>query len=114
MLKELDIEIGEKLKTIRERLDLSIREAARRINMDHSYLAKIEKGKIPSLEKLKQICDTYGIPIQSLFGKEVKTPNKLKDIGVEWIAFVEGMKEREFTPEEVEKMVRVVDAFKKL
>lgn len=112
---ELDIEVGLKLKKLREESKISsIREAARRIGIDHSYLTKIEKGKIPSLHKLKLICDFYGVPVSSLFGDEIETPAPLKEIGVEWIAFAKGMEKRKFTPEEIEKMVEVVQAFKKL
>jgi transcriptional regulator with XRE-family HTH domain len=82
--------------------------------MDHSYLARIEKGKIPSLEMLKQICDTYGVPIHSLFGEKVETPSILKEVGVEWITFAKGMEEKKLTPEEIEKMVEVVRALKNL
>lgn len=107
-LEELDIEIGLKLKGLREELNLSQREVARRINLDNSYIAKIEKGKMPSLETLKKICNFYGISIQSLFGDKVEVPNGLKKLGVEWIAFAESMKDKNLTPEQVKKMVEII------
>lgn len=113
-MEDLDIEIGLKLKKLREDLGLSQREVARRINIDHSYIAKIEKGKMPSLEKLKLLCGVYGIPIQSLFGDEIEIPDTLQKLGVEWAVFAKNMKKKKLTPEEVEKMVEIVRALKNL
>lgn len=113
-MEELDKEIGLKLKKLREQKGLSLREAAKRIGVDHSYIHKIEGGKMPSLEKLKKLCDLYDFPIQSLFGEEVEVPDILKDLGVEWVAHVEKMKNKQLTPEEVEKMVEIVRTLKNL
>jgi transcriptional regulator with XRE-family HTH domain len=113
-MEELDIEIGLKLKKLREDLGISQREVARRIDMDNSYLAKIEKGKMPSLEKLKKICALYGITIQSLFGEEIEVPNILKELGVGWITHAKKMKEKNLTPEDVEKMVEVIRSLKNI
>lgn len=113
-MEELDVEIGLKLKKIRNELGLSLREVASRIEIDHSYIAKIEKGKMPSLEKLRKLCQLYGITVQSLFGEEVAVPDVLKELGVEWAAHVKKMKNRQLTPDEVEKMVEIVIALKDL
>lgn len=113
-MEELDIEVGLKLKKLREELGLTLREVANRIGIDHSYIAKIEKGKMPSLEKLKKICSLYGISVASLFGEEVTIPDPLKEIGVDWIRFAENMKDKQLTPEEVQKMVDIVRALKNL
>lgn len=113
-MEELDIEIGLKLKNLRDQLGLSQREAARRLDMDHSYLAKIEKGKMPSLEKLKKLCLLYGVTIQSLFGDKIEVPDILKELGVEWITHAKNMKDKNLTPEEIEKMVEVIRNFKNL
>lgn len=113
-LEQLDMEIGLKLKKLRVQLDLSQREVAKRIDIDHSYIAKIEKGKMPSLEKLKRLCSLYGISVQSLFGEEVALPDVLKELGVEWAAHAEKMKEKGLTPDEIEKMVDFVRTLKNL
>jgi transcriptional regulator with XRE-family HTH domain len=113
-VEELDIEIGLKLKKLREELGLSLREAAKRIDVDHSYIGKIEKGKIPSLKILKKLCRLYGITVSSLFGEEAEVPTVLKDLGIEWITHVENMKNKDLTPEQVEKMVEVVRSINKL
>lgn len=113
-MEELDLEIGLKLRKMREDLKLSTREVARRIGVDHSYISKIEGGKMPSLEKLKKLCGLYGISIQSLFGEEVEVPNEMRELGVEWIAFAKDMKEKKLSPDEIVKMVDVIKALKNL
>lgn len=113
-LEELDKEIGLKLKKLREDLGLSLREVASRIDIDHSYISKIEKGKMPSLEKLKRLCDLYGVSVQSLFGEETEVPSVLKELGVEWITHIQNMKGKKLTPEQVEKMVEIVTSINNL
>lgn len=109
---KLDVQIGNKLQELRG--DLSVREAARRIGIDHSYLSKIEKGKVPSLEMLKKICDFYGISVGSLFGDEVEVPNELEKLGVKWAAFSQDMEKQNLSPDDVKKMVEVIKSLKSL
>lgn len=115
-MEELDIKIGQKLKCLREESGLSMREAARRIDIDHTYISKIEKGLMPSLEKLKKLCSLYGITIRDLFDgdEQVGVPDGLKALGVEWIAHVNKMKGQHLTPEEIEKMVNIIKSLKEL
>lgn len=113
-MEELDIEVGLKLKKLREELGLSLREVAKRIDVDHSYIGKIEKGKMPSLEKLKKLCHLYGISVSSLFGEETVVPTVLKDLGIEWITHAENMKKKALTPQQIEQMVEVVRSINKL
>jgi transcriptional regulator with XRE-family HTH domain len=113
-MERLDQEIGEKLKNIRNKKNLSMREVGERIGIDHSYIGKIEKGKIPSLNTLRKLCEFYGITVSSLFGDEVPVPDELKDIGVEWITFAKEMENKELTPDEIKAVVEAFKAIKKL
>lgn len=113
-MEQLDLEVGLKLKKLREEMGLTLREAGKRIGIDHSYISKIEKGKMPSLEKLKKLCSLYGVSVSSLFGEEVEMPEELKKLGVDWIRTAQNMSEKGLTPEEVEKMVEIVRALKNL
>jgi transcriptional regulator with XRE-family HTH domain len=113
-MEKLDQEIGEKLKKLREKKSLSMREVAKRIDIDHSYIGKIEKGKIPSLNTLRKLCDIYGVTISSLFGDEVIVPVELKEIGVEWISFAEEMENKELTPDEIKAVLEAFKTIKKL
>ncbi len=49
-------ELGERLRTIRERARLTQAEVASQAGVDHNYYARIERGMAnPSLEKLYRI-----------------------------------------------------------
>lgn len=113
-MDKLDQDIGLKLRKLRDELGLSMREVGERIGIDHSYVGKIEKGRIPSLNTLKKLCDFYGIQVSSLFGDEVEIPKELKEIGVEWITFAKEMKKRELTPDEVKAVMEAFKAIKKM
>lgn len=112
-MDKLDVEIGEKLKHLREQLGLSMRDVSERIGIDHSYVGKIEKGKIPSLDKLKKLCSLYGVSVSSLFGDEVEIPRELREIGVEWITFAQDMKKKKLSPDEIKGIIEALKTINK-
>jgi transcriptional regulator with XRE-family HTH domain len=114
MMENLDREIGDKLRKLREQKNLTMREVAEATNIDYTYISKIEKGKIPSLEKLKKLCNLYGIQLSSLFGNEIDLPNELKNDGVKWITFGEEMEKRDLTPDEIKKLLDALKIMKNL
>lgn len=110
----LDKQIGEKLRNLRESKNMTTRQVGEAIGVAHSYISMIENGKVPSLDKIKKLCDLYQVPISYLFGEEVEPDEELKKIGVEWIAFAEDMKERDITPEEIKQTLQMLKLLKKL
>ncbi|WP_121605360.1 helix-turn-helix domain-containing protein [Virgibacillus sp. Bac332] len=101
---ELDEKIGKKLKDIRvNKMNISAREAGRRIGVSNSYVSRIENGRIPSLSILQKLCDLYGVSLQSLF---METPQELKEENVEWIAFGKEMEDDDLTPEDVKSILK--------
>jgi transcriptional regulator with XRE-family HTH domain len=68
------MELGERLRRIRIKKNLSLREAAERIGVSHTYLNSLEKGMHPqtgkpvnpSAKTLRGISKAYGIPIEEL------------------------------------------------
>lgn len=113
-MEQLDKQIGEKLREIREKKGFTMRQVAEIIDIDYSYISKIEKGKIPSLDKLNKLCDLYGITAASLFGEEVKTPKELEEVGVEWISFAKEMEKKDITPEEIKQIMTALKLMNKL
>lgn len=63
--KDFQFNPGEVIRHFRDKLTL--REAAHRLNLNHSFLNKIESGeRKPSLEKLLMIGKEYKIPFNIL------------------------------------------------
>lgn len=113
-MEELDIEVGRKLKKLREQHGYTMRDVGERTGINYSYVGKIEKGKIPSLSTLKRLCSLYGITVSSLFGDEIETPKELKKIGVEWITFINNMEKKELSPKDIENIMEALRSLKKL
>jgi len=60
--------IGERIKKLREARELSQKEVATAINMDQSQYSKIEKGRTdPTTTTLEKIAKAIGIDISELF-----------------------------------------------
>lgn len=86
--------IGDILRKIREKRGLSLREAARRSGLSHSYINAIEKGKHPktkvpirpSPETLDSLSKAYNVSYQELMiaagyweGNQKESINSLSD-----------------------------------
>lgn len=110
----LDKQIGEKLRKLRESKHLTTREVAEAIGITHSYVSRIENGKAPSLDKLKKLCDFYNVDVSFLFGDKKEPDDSLKQLGVEWIAFAEDMKDKNISPEEIKQTLTMLKLLKKL
>lgn len=62
------IELGLRLKKLRESKGLTQQELAYRINKDHPSINRIEKGKVnPSFFTLLEICEGLELTIKDLF-----------------------------------------------
>ncbi len=67
-------DMGEKLRIIRIEKNLSLREAAERMGVSHTYLNALEKGVNPqtgrpvnpSAKTLRRVSETYNIPMEEL------------------------------------------------
>ena len=74
--------IGERIKSLREGKGHSLREAAKRLDINHSTLGKIENGiNYPSIDLLFKIAECYDTDPTSLLGERAKIdiPEKYSD-----------------------------------
>ncbi|MFN3820825.1 MAG: helix-turn-helix domain-containing protein, partial [bacterium] len=59
--------IGEKIKTLRERLGFSQEDLSERARINRSYLSHIENGKsVPTIEVAERIAKGLGVPLSEL------------------------------------------------
>jgi transcriptional regulator with XRE-family HTH domain len=62
--------LGTKLRALRKRQGLSLKQLASRIGCTASYLSMVENDRLdPSVSRLKKIVDALGITIVHLFGE---------------------------------------------
>lgn len=74
------INIGNRIKFLREEASISARDLAKKVNLDPSQISKIENGTSkPSLEALTRICSALDISLYDFFNEsdnEISTEQK--------------------------------------
>ena len=72
------MDIAERLRSIRKRLGYTQREAALAAGMSPQYLSDLETGRIrnPSLETLERLAQAYGMGADELIGRGASTPRE--------------------------------------
>jgi transcriptional regulator with XRE-family HTH domain len=71
----MEINVGRRLKEIRERKGVSQREVARLSGQSAGTVSAIELGKVsPSVETLKQLCDCLDISLADFFSSDQTNP----------------------------------------
>jgi transcriptional regulator with XRE-family HTH domain len=64
---------GEKLRTLRNRQGLSLRELGNRLDVSHTFVAQMEKGKkIPNVEMILKISRIFNVSTDVLIKDELE------------------------------------------
>ena len=72
--KEINIQIGEQIKTAREQAKLTQEQLSERVEVSPQYISDLERGVVGiSIPTLKRVCTTLGVSSdQILFGTATK------------------------------------------
>lgn len=106
--------IGNKIREIRIKNGHTLEEVGDKLNFNSSNLSKIERGiRKPTIELVEQIAKMYDIPLTYFFGETGEVPNELKELGAEWVAFIEEMEEKHITPDEIKAIMEIMKKFNK-
>ena len=72
---------GEKLRDCRRSAGISQRELAKQIDVDFSYISKIENGRLPppAADTIVRICQVLGIGSEDLLALTGKIPSKVHE-----------------------------------
>jgi len=71
-------EIGERLKGIRTRLNMSQRQLARQSGVANATISQIEAGKLnPTVSMLKKVLDGFPISLSEFFGDEFEVRDRV-------------------------------------
>ena len=63
-------DFGAYLRTTREALNLSLRKAAERIGVSHTYVAQFERGETTlALEMYRRVADAYGVDVREVLDR---------------------------------------------
>ena len=96
-LKALHMEIGERIKKLREARGFSQKEVASMIKMDQSQYSKLEKDKTdPSVSTLAKVAKALGTQLYELFGDDMlKDVNSYDKSVMEKISLIDSLDEDE-------------------
>ena len=76
MKSERRIRFGEKLRTVRERKGITLKQVAAKVNVSESLISQIERNRVsPSVDTLIAIADALDIDLDYLF-KDFKKNKK--------------------------------------
>lgn len=103
--------IGDRIKKLRKLKGISQLRLAEKLNIDQSYLSKIENNKQdPSLSAAKKIADALEVEEYELFGEKVHIP-ELEHL-TEWMVFAEEMERKELTPLQIKTIIEALGKLK--
>ena len=115
--------LGEKVRYIREKNQLTSEEFARIIGVSQSFISKVEtEQKLPGRKTIQSICEKFTVPSAFFFNSAVKTPEEVapnKEMAEELAKYVPFLKvideaiDHKFTPEEIMQMIAVAKQYKK-
>ncbi len=96
-LKALQMEIGERIKKLREAKGLSQKEVAGIIKMDQSQYSKLEKDKTdPSVSTLAKVAKALGTQLSELFADDLlRDVNSYDKSVMEKISLIDSLDEDE-------------------
>ncbi|WP_449240558.1 helix-turn-helix domain-containing protein [Desulfoscipio gibsoniae] len=100
------MDIGKRIKSIREDLGLSGRALALKVGLDPSQINKIEHNiNKPSLEALERICDALGVTIAEFFTE----PHEQETLPPEARRIIDKVKK--LSPEKLKILEPVLDSW---
>lgn len=78
--------LGQRLRELRERKGLSIYDVEREVRLHFSTISKYERNeRQPSLDVLRELAAVYGVPLSSLFVETNELRELLPANEVEWL-----------------------------
>jgi transcriptional regulator with XRE-family HTH domain len=114
--------IGEKIKKLRTRKDLSMRELGEQIGVSHAHISKLESGiNSPSVDLLEKLAEYFNIDISYFFSKDEEIFDKdQQELLYERDLSLEVMRDKynleidgkPATDEEIEKMIEYIKIYR--
>lgn len=117
--------VGTKIKRLRKDRKLTLREAAEKVGLDHSYLSKIERGvQNPSLKTIESLSNFFDVDRSYFFTDDKNLEsfsNAEKQLAFERDLSIENLRKnynitvdgKEVSDDEINVMLEVLKAYRK-
>lgn len=80
------MDLGKRLRQLRERRGMSIYEVERRARLHFSTISKYERNeRQPSIDVLQELAEVYGVPLAGIFAERADLREYLSEEEIEWI-----------------------------
>lgn len=96
-MEDFGVSFGKKLRKLRKQRNISLRELAKSLNIDYSYVIRMEKGQNPSIPVLLRIPEYFDIDPGYFFNEK----NEEHELFRKWKPVVELFEEKGITPKEI-------------
>ena len=105
--------IGENIKKLRERKNISLNAFARKCNMSPGYLSDLEKGKKlnPSMDLLDKIASELGVTVQQLLKENIDEADEIDKLEADMKILYSKIKD--LTPNDRKKILKTIEQFEK-
>ncbi|HEX6990096.1 MAG TPA: helix-turn-helix transcriptional regulator [Bacillota bacterium] len=85
------MDLGKRLRQLRERRGFSIYEVERRARLHFSTISKYERNeRQPSIDVLQELAGVYGVPLASIFAEDADLRQFLAAEELEWLNWLRG------------------------
>lgn len=89
--RRFSMDLGKRLRELRERRGFSIYEVERRARLHFSTISKYERNeRQPSIDVLQELADVYGVPLASIFAEHADLREYLSDEEIQWLSWLRG------------------------
>lgn len=83
------MDLGKRLRELRERSGFSIYEVERRARLHFSTISKYERNeRQPSIDVLQELAEVYGVPLASIFAERADLQEFLPEEEIEWLSWL--------------------------
>lgn len=107
-------EIGARIRQLREDRRMSLRELGEAMQMDYSYIGRIERGFLPSTKVLRKIAEYFNVDYSFLLGEKLEIPKELEPHIKEWYSFIQESERRGYSPEDLNKILDTLDQIRNI
>lgn len=105
---------GTKIKEFRLLRKLSQEDLGKKVDVTKSFISKVENEKTePSLEMLNKIAEALNVDIVEFFDNKIRPPEKIREVGGQWLVLGEKLEKEGITPNQVEAWAEIVTKYTK-
>lgn len=107
--------LGGRIKQLRTKRGLTLKELGEAIDFNYSNLSKIERGqRKPTIEILESLSSYFKVHIAYFFGEAKDSTHYPYSVDVEWLKLSEEMKNKNISLDELRELADILDRSRRI